>query len=186
MWSMKSTFFVNVSWQSGHYFENGCKIQYDNNFNRIFFWEGTYFCFEFDCDAGIVFSSSFKNAIIKGFQVNFRFLSWRWWLFTLWWYLDFVLRLFFNNDFLFLGWNRWWRCKWQDFINMFGMSSEMWFFWSAYVQGSLRLLRFGGRPTTPGLEMALDVPAVKKSARNALAGERTDKCPQSRNGFAAT
>lgn len=58
--------------------------------------------------------------------------------------------------------------------------------WLAYVHGSLRLFRFGGRPTTPGLEMALDVPAVKKSARNALAGERTDKCPQSRNGFAAT
>lgn len=53
-----------------------------------------------------------------------------------------------------------------------------------YLQGSFLLFRFGGRPTGFGIEF--EVPAVKKSARNCLAGARTDRCAQSRNGFAAT
>lgn len=52
------------------------------------------------------------------------------------------------------------------------------------LHGSLRLFRFDGRPTGFGIEF--DVPAVKKSARNALAGARTERCAQSRNGLAAT
>lgn len=152
-------------------------------------WQITYFCFEFDCNGGIVFSASLINAVIKGFQVNFRFFSWWWWLFALWWYLHFVLGLFFDNDLLFLGWNRRWRCNdtnWFILIRAISFAWHVAIVRMEYVQGSLRLLRFGGRPTGFGLEIAFDVPAVKKSARNALAGERTDKCPQSRNGFAAT
>lgn len=52
-----------------------------------------------------------------------------------------------------------------------------------YIHGSLRLF-LGGRPT--GFGIAFEVPAVKKSARNCLAGARTERCPQSRNGFADT
>lgn len=52
------------------------------------------------------------------------------------------------------------------------------------LHNSLRLFRFDSRPTGFGIEF--DVPAVKKSARNALAGARTERCAQSRKGFAAT
>lgn len=74
-------------------------------------YDNTYFCFEFDCNAGIIFGSSFKDAIIERFQENFRLFSWWWWLFTFWWYFNFVLRFFFDNDFLLFSWNWRWCCN---------------------------------------------------------------------------
>lgn len=69
-------------------------------------------------------------------------------------------------------------------ISQFNSNELLLFDCVAYVQSFLRLLDRCSDGSGFGNE--LDVPAVKKSSRDASAGESVDKCLQSQNGFAAT